>query len=514
MQGDDGVHHTLKKLKVGHYAFNFMTYSNCHRNGVMKNCGPRIIVATTGTGGDVLPFVALAQELAGRGHQVIMLAPKFHESLMKSHGLEYQVFGTVAEFQAVLDDPDLWHERKGFGVVWKGLEPHFGIVREVVEQQSSDTPCLLLCHPILVPLADIAKSSRPDLHVVCAYLAPSNLCSSYDFLTAGSLRIPRRIPLSWRRSLWRLIFKVGIDPAMLPSLNAFRTANGLPPVPSFFDHMHRVPDASISLFPDWFASVQPDWPSPFMQGDFPVMPSGTVASLSPQLERFLSEGEAPIGFTLGTGHRHAARYFSIALETLKRLGRRGLFITPNAVQVPKDLPPQVMWLAQVPFNLLLPRLAALVHHGGIGTTAEAFRSGVPQLITPYAFDQFDNGLRAQKLVGAEVVLPRQMTARRLHNRLVRLLSSTDVAQSCAEISEHAAQRSTQPSLIERIEGVLGVIPTEAGYCPAGQVLPAAHTSEPYKSAVLSKFSQPCQPPVANYERRKSRFNRNRGANKP
>lgn len=417
---------------------------------------PRVIVATTGTGGDILPFVTVARELCARGHQVVMLVPKFHESFMASQGLEYEVFGTVEQFRAILEDPNLWDERKGFAVVWRGLEPHFGIIRALVERQPANARCLVLCHPILAPLADLARPFRPDLRIVCAYLAPSNLCSSYDFLTAGSLRIPPWMPLPWRRALWRLIFKAGIDPAMLPSLNAFRIASKLPPVSSFFEHMHRAPDASISLFPDWFASVQPDWPSPFFEGDFPSMQAGTTTSLAPQLERFLSEGEAPIAFTPGTGHQHAEKYFAIALKTLNLLGRRGLFITPYAAQVPNDLPPHVMWIAQAPFNVLLPRLAALVHHGGIGTTADAFRAGIPQLIVPYAFDQFDNGLRAKQLGVAEVLLARRMTASRLRKRLVRLMSSTDIAQSCAEIARRAAQRSIHSSLIEQIENALNI----------------------------------------------------------
>src|SRR6202012_1799180 len=53
--------------------------------------------------------------------------------------------------------------------------------------------------------------------------------------------------------------------------------------------------------------------------------------------------------------------------------------------------------AYVPLRALLPRCAALVHHGGIGTTAEALRAGVPQVIVPLAFDQFDNAARVRAL---------------------------------------------------------------------------------------------------------------------
>jgi rhamnosyltransferase subunit B len=417
---------------------------------------PLVIVATSGTAGDIAPFAAIAKELSQRGHRVVMLVPTFHEGLMQSEGLAYQVFGTASEFQATLNDPNLWDERKGFGVIWKGLQPYFGVVRDMVECQSANTPCMLLCHPMLAPLANIAKCSRPDLHVVCAYLAPSNLCSSYNFLTAGSLGIPGWTPLQWKRLLWRLIHKVWIDPVTLPSLNHWRLANKLPAVSSFFDHISRSPDTSIGLFPAWFSSKQPDWPLPFTEGNFPYGAQDKTLSLNPALEQFLAQGEAPIGFTPGTGHRHAADYFAIALQTLKKMGCRGLLITPHAVQVPQDLPPNVMWLAQAPFNLLLPRLSVLVHHGGIGTTAEAFRAGIPQFVVPYAFDQFDNGLRAKSLGVAEVVLARRLSVRRLHKGLARLLASEQVKQNCAAIASKVSAGPAPAWLVQRVETSLGL----------------------------------------------------------
>jgi rhamnosyltransferase subunit B len=438
------------------------------KGNAMEVVPPRIIVATTGTGGDIVPFVTLAQELSSQGQRVTMLVPQLHEAFVKSHGLACEVFGTVEAFKAVLEDPNLWDERKGFGVVWKAMQAHFGVIRALVARQPAGARCVLVCHPILLPMADLAKSVRPDLRIVGAYLAPSNLCSSYDLLTAGSQRIPRWIPLAWRQALWRLIFKKYIDPVTLPSLNDFRAASGLAPVDGFFSHMFRVPDASIGLFPDWFAPVQPDWPAPFFQAHFPEMPPAAAASLSPELERFLATGDAPIAFTPGTGHQHAAKYFATAVETLKRLGRRGLLITPYAAQVPKDLPPGVMWVEQAPFQLLLPRLAALVHHGGIGTTAEAFRAGIPQLIAPYAFDQFDNGWRAHRLGVAEVLLPRQMSERRLRHRLMRLISSPDVARSCADTAARMAKASGQP-LIGQLEKALGL----SSECGFGQERPVA-----------------------------------------
>ncbi len=431
---------------------------------------PLIIVATSGTGGDIAPFTHLAQGLRERGHRVLMFVPKFHEALMQSEGLPYEVFGTVSEFQAVLDEPTLWDERKGFGVVWKAMTTHLGALRDMVERQPANIRCVLLCHPLLVPSADIAKFARPDTRVVCAYLAPSNLCSSYDFLTAGSLPIPRWTPLSWRQSLWRLIQKLWIVAEMLPSLNQWRDTNNLPAVSGFFAHIHQSPDASLGLFPDWFATKQADWPVPFTEGNFPYPLHEKKSPLSPALVEFLAQGDAPIAFTPGTGHRHAANYFAIALKTLEKLGRRGLFITPHAEQVPQNLPSNVMRLDHAPFNILLPRLSALVHHGGIGTTAEAFRAGIPQLVVPYAFDQFDNGLRAKSLGVGEVIYAKRLTVRRLQNGLTKLLASEQVKQNCAAIA-NKVRLGTEPSwLIQRVEAALSVRPSQVNSADSGRAI--------------------------------------------
>jgi rhamnosyltransferase subunit B len=415
---------------------------------------PLVIVATSGTGGDIFPFITVSQGLLERGHRVLMLVPRFHEAIVLASGVPYQTFGTHDEWQALLNDPDLWDERKGWGVIWNGLVPHLNAMRQIIQSLPADQSCVALIHPLLVPMASLARSVRPDLRIVCAYLAPSNLCSSHDMLAAGSLRIPSWIPTSWRQALWRLIHKVWIDPVTLPSLNAARGQHRLPTVPHFFEHMFTAPNASLGLFPSWYASVQPDWPQSFAEGDFVSTTVTGQTALSPELEQFLSDGAPPIVFTPGTGHQHAARYFNTALKALKRLGRRGLFVTPHAAQLPDPLPSSVMWQAHVPFTSLLPRVAAVVHHGGIGTTAEAFRAGTPQLIVPFAYDQFDNGLRAKRLRVADVLLAKRLSVWRMQKQLAHLLDSRDVIQACCTIAQKMAQKPELSWLLDRTEAVL------------------------------------------------------------
>jgi len=207
--------------------------------------------------------------------------------------------------------------------------------------------------------------------------------------------------------------------AVRQGLNSARTAHGLTPVTSFLEHMRAASDASVGLFPSWFASRQPDWPPTFVEGHFPLRPTSPLHPLPDELEEFLAAGEAPIAFTPGTGHKHAAGYFSNALSALRALGRRGLFITTHPDQVPHPLPPEVLWQPHAPFDTLFPRLAMLVHHGGIGTTAEALRAGIPQLVLPFAFDQFDNGRKIQRLGAGRVLPAAQVNVRRLRQQITK-----------------------------------------------------------------------------------------------
>jgi rhamnosyltransferase subunit B len=141
-------------------------------------------------------------------------------------------------------------------------------------------------------------------------------------------------------------------------------------------------------------------------------------------------------FTHGTGNTQAAAYFRHACAAAALLGRRAVFLTPHREQVPADLPPSMLWQDYVPLRALLPHAAALIHHGGIGTTAEALRAGTPQLVVPLAHDQFDNGARVTAL-GVGASLP---AGRLNEDRLVRALGHLLAAPGLDERTRAVAAR--------------------------------------------------------------------------
>lgn len=417
-----------------------------------------VLIATLGSAGDIHPFLALGQALQARGHRVTVLSPEVFGPVVGQAGLGFVAMGSTAEYEAVTQEPALWDARQGFGIIWRHLRPGLRRLHDHVQALPADERLLLLCHPLALPSADLCRALRPGLPIVGAYLAPQNLRTVHDPLTLGPLAVPAWVPMAWRRWAWRRIDRQLLDPLTVPDLNALRGECGLPPIVHFGAHLLAVPDLTVTLFPPWFGPTQPDWPRPLVEGGFLLYDRPDAAGLSPQLLRFLADGPPPVVFTPGTGHRHAARYFKAALQAVLAMGRRAVFITGHPQQLPAALPPTVLAQTYASFRSLLPQAAALVHHGGIGTTAEALRAGVPQLVVPFAHDQFDNARRVRALGVGDVLPARRAGPDRLRRRLQALLDRPDRMARCATLASHAAADRPLPRLCDAIEVLARVQP--------------------------------------------------------
>jgi rhamnosyltransferase subunit B len=332
-----------------------------------------------------------------------------------------------------------------------------------------------------VPAAAISRERGAINSIVAAYLAPANLRTCHDPLMIGPASVPRWVPMSWRRALWRFVDKTWIDPVAVAQINAAREPLGLAKVDSLFTHIADAPDLSVALFPSWFAPPVPDWPRPMIMGDFPLLEAATQDGFSNELAAFLAAGERPFVFTPGTANFHAADFFARALAAVNRLGRRAIFLTRERAQVPADLPETVLWQPYVPLPALLPHTAVLVHHGGIGTTAEALRAGVPQLVTTFAWDQFDNGARVAALGVGTVTPAKRLRPRKLARDLEALATSDAIHGRCAQLAARFVPPHDVTALCTELERVVsaGQVP-ERGYSmpgsPDDRLLLAAHST--------------------------------------
>jgi len=424
---------------------------------------PHVLVVAVGTAGDLYPFLRIARELIARGRRVTLLAPSVHEAAVRRAGVPFHGLGTEEEYRAALEHPDVWHPRKGFRVLWEGMRGNVDALPAIVAALPAHEPLAMLAHPLALLGGALARTRRPDLRIVAAWLAPANLRTVHDPMTFGPLPMPHWVPHAARRWLWRRIDAGMIDPVAVPDINAAHARYGLPPVSHFIDRLQSIADANVTLFPPWFAPTPADWPRPLAEGVFPLYDPHVDAALPGELERFLGAGDAPVVLTPGSGNRQARSWLERALAGTRCLGRRAVVLTPHREQVPASLRADALWLPYVPLAALLPHAAALVHHGGIGTTAEALRAGVPQVIVPLAYDQFDNAARVAALsAGArESGGTAGARPRALARTLRRLLDSADVRAGCARAAA-LAQLDAQRDLAGEIERLLDERSVTAG----------------------------------------------------
>jgi UDP:flavonoid glycosyltransferase YjiC (YdhE family) len=148
---------------------------------------------------------------------------------------------------------------------------------------------------------------------------------------------------------------------------------------------------------------------------------------------FLNAGDPPIVFSFGTAMMFGRRYFEAAVEACRRLGVRGLLLARGGDQIPPNRPPTVAHSEYAPFGRVFPRAAAVVHHGGIGTTAQALAAGVPQLVVPIAFDQPDNADRVVRLGCGRTIPSSRFTARRATRALEEMFADPLMSVKCREI---------------------------------------------------------------------------------
>jgi UDP:flavonoid glycosyltransferase YjiC (YdhE family) len=214
-----------------------------------------------------------------------------------------------------------------------------------------------------------------------------------------------------------------------------RRAAGLEPALLPFRQWLDQGRLAATLFPPWFCVPGIDQPHDeqtvmldFLFDD-PVVGANTPAAV----DVFLATHDAPLVFTFGTGNRYVRDHLALAVTTAQALDRPAILLTRERDQLPGDLPRGIFHLDYMPLVDLLPYASAIVHHGGIGTSAQALRAGIPQLVIPSGFDQFDNAARTVAFGVGEQLFQQQLVDDVLARALDNVLRSPRVARQCAQM---------------------------------------------------------------------------------
>jgi rhamnosyltransferase subunit B len=391
----------------------------------------RIVLNTFGSFGDLHPYLALAIELCKRGHQAVVATAEVYRTKVEAEGVEFApVRPDVGDF---LDNPEfiakLWDPRTGSEFLIRDyVMPQVdGSYEDLLEAcQGAD---LLLTHA--AAYAGPVVAEKLGLRWLSVVLQPMIFTSKYDAPVLPGAAWLKRLygDGGW---LFSLLMRLATPKLMswAKPLVELRQRIGLPPL-----HSNPIlegqfsPFGTLAFFSEHFAKPQPDWPphvtmTGFISYDKRGQGFGE-SSGGDGLARFLESGPAPVLFTLGSSAvMNPGSFYQESLAAAQALGVRAVLLIGrlDRNQFHPVSPESVYFADYAPYSEVMPHAAAIVHQGGIGTTAQALRAGRPTLVVPWSHDQPDNAEHLRKL-GVSRTIPRsRYTARRTARELKQLLN--------------------------------------------------------------------------------------------
>lgn len=395
----------------------------------------QITIIAGGSRGDVQPYVALGKGLKEAGHTVRMLSSDDFHDLATDYGLDF--FTTGGSAQAVAQG---MQDRLARGNTLKVLSE----MRQVSQLQAirSAERGLIACQGsdlILGGLSGLfngqALSEKLGIPLLLAYLVPFAPTREFPSVLTP---IPQAPLTQWlnrpshriaQQIMWQS-FRAGENKARAEVLHLPPTSFWGPFAsvrkqkrPTLFGYSPQVLpqprdwDASLHVTGYWFLEPPSGWTPPA------------------DLVKFLQAGPPPIYIGFGSmSSRNPEETAEIALQALARTGQRGVLYAGWGGLKKEQLPSNVFMTGSVPHTWLFPRMAAVVHHGGVGTTAAGFAAGVPSIITPFFADQPFWGQRAYQLgVGPRPIARKRLTADNLTEAIQRALSDTEMRKKAAAL---------------------------------------------------------------------------------
>lgn len=361
----------------------------------------RAAVLAVGSVGDVAPLAAVAERLAARGLQTTLLAPQRYAGLVDGSGVAFASIGADDIFAQVFDAADVWTARHGLAASWRyyGAAMRSGLSALRRGWQPADTVLVSSSFAVAARLAQECDGfANTTVH-----LSPSLMFSRVRPPRWPAHSIPPAWPQWLQHGLAAAAERWGIDPVIGAQVNPFRAELGLRPQRRLFSQWIHSPQRVAYAFPEWLAPAASDWPPAGVFAGFP-RPSGAPRPLSGEVEAFLRGGDGPIVVvTAGTAVAARPAWVERVMAFALAKGARVILVEADTGSIPTA--GSVLRVRFAPFESLLPRVQLVVHHGGIGTAAEALRAGIAQWLVPTCHDQPDNADRLQRMGLARTLAP-------------------------------------------------------------------------------------------------------------
>ena len=413
-----------------------------------------ILLATFGSLGDMHPKIALGLELKRRGHDVTIAAMEYYREKIGMLGIKFapmrpDVDPEDRQLVREMMDASKGSQRVLRDIVFGNIRPMYDDLMAAVEGAE-----LLITGEAVYAAKSVVE--KTGVRWVSTSLAPVSFFSGYD------PPVPPAAP--WFEKLYlgprfnSFVFNA-IRFAMRSWYKPYREFRRELGLDENHDPIFRgkfSPDLHLALFSKVLGAPQPDWPPNTIQpgfcfydgqADLGTMPTG--------LAKFLGAGEPPIVFTLGSAAvMDAGDFYEHSAAAAAKVGRRAVLLYGVFNEKPKGLNGDIVGFEYAPFSLLFPRAALVVHQGGVGTTGQVLRAGVPHLIMPYSHDQPDNALRCRRAGVAEYISRDTYNSDTAAEAISGILSDAKYAQSAAKAGEIVRSEGGTAEACDAIEALI------------------------------------------------------------
>lgn len=419
----------------------------------------RLVVLALGSRGDVQPYLALARGLRYVGHEVVLAAPPTFAALAHAHQAPFTPVGP--DWRTLLDLPQ-FHAMVETGRWLAGLPWLARTVRAAIDRMLRDIWAAAqgaeaLVATVVGPMGD-GVAERLGIPYIEAAMQPCTPTAAF-----ASPAIPPWLALGptlnrlSHRLLEQLIWQI-----YRGSINQFRRATlGLAAHP-FGGPMAALRQAGVARLYAFSPLVVPrpaDWPAGTTVTGYWFLPAPPGWRPPPRLQAFLDAGPPPVyvGFGSMVG-RDPAGTLAIVLRALALSGQRGVLAQGwGGLAGAETLPAHVALIDEAPHDWLFPQMAALVHHGGAGTTGAGLRAGVPAVVVPHLFDQSFWAMRVAALKAGPPPIPRaQLTAERLAAALAEAAERPHLRAATRAIGARIRAEQGVANAIDHIHRTLGL----------------------------------------------------------
>lgn len=418
----------------------------------------KALILTHGTRGDVQPFAALALALRQAGHEAVLGAPAASAALAERYGLPF--FPLNDGPNTLMDEPEI---REAIETNYRGLRGKQVALR--VMRRSKP----LMARVIRDMAAAVRESADVVVHIagipghhVAERLGVPSVPVALQPIWVPTAAFPNpMLPVPLPRALNRASY--------LPIKLMLRTFAGvaddvrkkdldLPRRRGRHDPL-RLPGGGpatvLQAFSPALLPADPRYPALVHTIGFWYLPAASGWAPSTRLAAFLDDGPPPVAIGFGSmAGTDPGRVGRIVTEAIRLAGVRAILMSGwGGLQV-KDLPGDVMLMDEAPHDRLFPRMAAVVHHGGSGTTGAALASGRPQVICPFVADQPFWAARVHSAGAAPAPLPqRRLTAEGLADAIRRTVDDTDMAARAKALGEKVRAENGVATAIKILEAV-------------------------------------------------------------